>query len=110
MAGLMGTVLYIADDATVYKIRMDASNATIAGMATFDPATPHADLPRSIKPRYRLLRNPNNGRYRKIVAGDVTDSLWTSAAGTVQALFDYYTNASADYTMQGKVGEVLRAV
>jgi hypothetical protein len=110
MAGLMNTVVYGADNGTDYKIRMDGSNATIAGMATYDGDPVLADLPRSIQMRYRLIKNPNNGRYRKIWCGNVGDTLWTAAAGTVQAIFDYYTNASADYTMQGRVGEKTRAI
>jgi len=110
MAGLMGTVVYVADNGTSYKIRMDASNATIAGMSTYTGDPVLADLPRSIHMRYRLIKNPSNGRYRKIWCGAVGDGLWTDAAGTVQAIFDYYTNASANYTMQGRVGEKTRAI
>jgi hypothetical protein len=110
MAGLMGTYVYIDDLGVSYKVRVDASNAVITGMAAYDGDPVLADLPRSKKMRYRLIKHPANGRYRKLWCGDVADGAWTDGVGTVQAIFDYYTNASANYTLQGRVGEKTRAV
>lgn len=110
MAGAMGSFVYTDDDGNDWKLRMDASNAAISGMAAYDGDPVLEDLPRAKVPRYRLLRNPNNGRYRKIIAGDTSHAFWTSGMGTVQAIFDYYTNASANYTLRGKVGERTRAL
>lgn len=106
----MVVAVYTADDGNDYKIRMDASNATAAGNPTYDGDPVLPDLPRSVKPRYRLLRSPNSGRSRKIICGNTADSLWTGGVGTTESIFDFATNANANFVLQGRVGEKIRAV
>jgi hypothetical protein len=105
----MGKYVYTADDAVAYWTKMDVSNATIAGMVAYDGTNAAGGrLPKGLFPRVRYLRHPTTGRERSIICGDVTAALWTSAAGTVQALFDYGSNASANYTLAGRTGERVR--
>jgi len=110
LAGAMGRFVYTDDLAVVYWLRMDASNAAIAGMDAYDGTNAAGGrLPKGIFPRKRYLKHPTNGRERSIICGDTGAALWTGAEGTVQALFDYGTNASANYTLAGRTGERRRS-
>jgi hypothetical protein len=111
MAGLTGRYVYVADDTTEYWGRFDASNSVIAGMTVYDGTNAAGGrIPKGLFPRKRYLRHPSSGRERSIVCGNTGDSLWTGAVGTVQALFDFGTNASADYTLAGRTGEKMKAI
>lgn len=109
MAGIMGHFEYTDDVGVLQDIFCDASNAVLAGMAAVSPAGSLPEIGRNIVPRYRLLRNPTNGRLRRFICGNVTDTLWTDPPGGTVSIFDYYTNAAVNYIKAGRVGEKLRA-
>ena len=110
MAGAMGKYLYVSDDGNVYWGRFDVSNSAIASMTAYD-GTNASDgaLPRNVRPRRRYLKHPTSGRERAIICGDSSAGTWTDPVGTVQAMFAYEANASANYTLQGRTGEKMRA-
>lgn len=69
MAGGLHNYNYTTDAGVVYAIKMDTSNANVAGNL---PSGNGQDfLPRSIKARYGMYADQNNLRHRKVYAGTV---------------------------------------
>jgi len=106
----MTKVVYTDDVGVAYWMRLDASNATLAGATLYDGTNAAGGrLPTGIQPRKRYLRHPTTGRERSFVCPDVTQALWTDAVGVVHATTDFGTLANANYVTAGRTGEVMRS-
>jgi len=101
MAGPMRAIDYVSDDGATYRMRLDASNGTVAGGVA---ATSTLVYPRGWVPRYVLAQHPTTGRERRIIVPDPGSALWTGGGGTL-TLRDYGDNTDKAFNIRGHVGE-----
>jgi hypothetical protein len=103
MAGASTHVNYTSDDGTVYRLKMDLSNATAAGNPT---ATSSLHLPGGYEPRHVNASHPTSGRERRIVISDPGSGLWVGGTNVI-TLTDFSTTPSQQtaYNVLSRVGE-----
>jgi hypothetical protein len=104
MAGPRGLYEYISDDGTTYRVKLDASNASVVGGVAAAGTEP--DLPKRYRPRYILAQHPTSGQQRKLVCPDPANALWTANGGS-GSLVDTSVHPSVmtTYGLKGRVGE-----
>jgi hypothetical protein len=102
MAGAMGTFDYLSDNGQVYALRLDASNAAVAGA---EPATTANGYPRRWRPRYILAAHPTSGRERRITVPDAANPLFTGSIATINLPDFNAAMAATQYIVKGRVGE-----
>jgi hypothetical protein len=75
-------VQYLSDNGSVYQRRTFGDLVTPLGL-TIDPVGAHPYLPRTIKPRYVLARDPATGREHKLRGVTPTNGAFVGTATTI---------------------------
>lgn len=75
-------VQYVSDNGTTYQRRTLDDIATALSLTT-EAVGAHAPLPRSIRPRYVLGRDPATGREHKLRGVPANNTAFTGAASTI---------------------------
>src|SRR5215216_222225 len=98
-------VAYPSDNGTTYQRRTLDDLAAALGLAT-EAVGAHAPLPRAIRPRYVLGRDPANGREHRLRGVPVTSGLWTGATATVDVPDpDNRAGGTITLNVAGRMGE-----
>jgi hypothetical protein len=98
-------VPYTSDNGTVYQRRTLADLATALGL-TAEAVGAHPYLPRYIRPRYVLARDPATGREHKLRGVSIGNTAFTGAVTTI-AVPDPSNRGGTALTLNvaGRMGE-----
>jgi hypothetical protein len=94
--------VYISDSGVTYQRKSLDIVATALGN-TAEALGAHPRLPSAIKPRYILGKDTTTGREVRMIIGDATNTLWTTA--TTVAYPNPRTTGTRTLSIAGRVAE-----
>jgi hypothetical protein len=109
MSGPRATIRYLSDDGNEYAVGCPTWQIALAG----NPAGTGTELqaPKGLRPRYRMIRNTDNGREKRVVCASVASTFWAEAMHTTHTAVDDGTTAGiANAEAAGRVGEKQKMV
>src|SRR2546421_4371643 len=97
-------VQYLSDSGAIFQRRTLNDLATALGL-TVEGVGLHPPLPRSIRPRYILARDPATGREHKLKGIPGTDAHFTGGTLTIDVPNPNNRTANITLNVAGRMGE-----